>query len=134
MSERHTAHDGDRTRDGGGDAEDYRGEHFGLTPEEERRGTPLQQEIGGDEPQIAGDQDNPVPDRPVPGEPNRPDPAQPIPDPNMPDPMRPYPEPGDPTRPYPDPNQPDPMRPYPEPGDPEPGRPLPGGPVTPHPQ
>jgi hypothetical protein len=147
MSERHTAHDGGQRKAESGttDAENDRGEHFNLTPEEERRGTPLQQEIAGEEPEIAGDQDEPVPNGPAPDEPDRHDPAQPSPDPNRPDPMRPYPEPGEPdparpypkpgdprpTRPTPDPNLPDPMRPYPEPGDPDPTRPLPGGPVPP---
>jgi hypothetical protein len=144
MSDRHTAHDGGEAKSEDQDtaAEDYRaGEHFGLTPEEERRGTPLQQEIATDVPVIAGNQDEPVPSGPLPGEPGGPDPAQPVPGPNEPDPMQPIPEPDrpdqpgpgpnepDPMQPIPDPDQPDPMRPYPEPGDPDPQRPLPGGPA-----
>jgi hypothetical protein len=142
MSDRHTAHDGGEPTSEGqaAAAEDYRaGEHFGLTPEEERRGTPLQQEIAADVPVIAGNQDEPVPSGPLPGEPGGPDPSQPVPGPNEPDPMQPIPEPDrpdqpgpdepDPMQPIPDPDQPDPMRPYPEPGDPDPQRPLPGGPA-----
>lgn len=124
MPDQRTAHGSDERRSKGvaADAEDYMaGGHFGLIPEEERRGTPLQQEIAGEVPTIAGDQEEPVPGDPVPGEPERPDPAKPVPEPNSPEPMQPIP----------DPNRPDPMRPYPEPGEPDPTRPLPGGPMPP---
>jgi hypothetical protein len=127
MTDRHTTHDRREPGNEGGEAaEAYRaGEHFGLTPEEERRGTPLQQERAGEVPEIAGDQDEPVPNGPVPGEPERPDPAQPVPRPNDPE--------SDPLQPIPDPDRPDPMRPYPEPGEPDPIRPLPGEPEPPKP-
>lgn len=124
MSDRHTAHEDGGPKSEGEAAEVFRaGEHFGLTPEEERRGTPLQQEMAAEVPEIAGDQDEPVPNGPVPGEPDKPDPAQPVPGPNDPDPMQPIP----------DPDRPDPMRPYPEPGEPDPTRPLPGEPTPPQP-
>jgi len=108
MSDHHEAH-GQQDEDGAPGAEEYKaGERFGLTPEEERRGTPLQQEVAGDVPTIAGRQDDPVPHGPVPGDPRRPDPLQPVPDPNLPDPLRPYPEPGEP-----DPTPPRPGEPFP---------------------
>ncbi|SDE48881.1 hypothetical protein [Glycomyces harbinensis] len=64
MPDRHaTDHDGSEQQ-----RDSREGEHFGLTPEEERRGTPLQQEAAGDVPRVEGDQDEPVPDGPAPGE------------------------------------------------------------------
>ncbi|WP_030159971.1 hypothetical protein [Glycomyces sp. NRRL B-16210] len=117
--------------------EDYKeGEDFGLTPEEARRGTPAQQEIAEDVPEIEGDQDDPVPGDPRRPDPTRPDPNEPDPtrpDPGEPDPTRPDPGEPDPTRPFPEPTQPDPLRPFPEPTRPDPTRPLPDEPAPPRP-
>jgi hypothetical protein len=65
-------HDEARDDDARGPQENYEsGERFGLTPEEARRGTPVQQEAASDVPEIEGDQDDPVP-----GTPKRPDPTR----------------------------------------------------------
>jgi hypothetical protein len=129
------------------DAEGYQeADKPGMTPEEERRGASLEQQLAAEVPEDTGearerDPGEPVPDeadplQPVPddGEPSEPapdesDPLQPIPgDPNDPDPVPPEPEEA-----Y-DPNAPDPTRP--ESGVPygvDPNRPLPDEPVPPRP-
>lgn len=101
------------------DAEDYQGAGKpGMTPQEERQGTPLEEQLAAEIPDEgasrAGGPDEPAPNesdplQPIPGEPadpRGPDPLQPIPDePGQPDPMRPFPD---------DPNHPDPTRPLPD--------------------
>lgn len=109
------------------DAEDFQeADKYGMTPREERQGTPLEEQLAAEIPEDEGAQGGSDPGDPVPAET---DPLEPIPDgpadPNDPDPVPPEPV---------DPHEPDPDRP--EPGAPtvdDPLRPFPDEPVQPPP-
>ena len=112
------------------DAEGYRGaDRHGMTPREEREGTPLDERLAAEvpsSPEALGTIG--IPDEPG-GTPGETDPLQPIPDepgdPYNPDPV---PEPDEPA----DPHRPDPMRPDPGvPGGPDPLQPIPDEPGPP---
>jgi hypothetical protein len=65
---------------------------YGMTPEEQRRGTPLEQELAAEVPDVGIDPPQPGPGDPIPDEPG-PTPGQPDPNDPLPD------EPGPPPRP-----------------------------------
>ncbi|RRR99574.1 hypothetical protein [Glycomyces terrestris] len=79
------------------DARDYReADRFGMTPEEERRGSPLADQLAAEVPEDQGDPREPGPGDPVPDEP---DPFDPV-GPNDPDPNRPLPDEPAPPQPW----------------------------------
>lgn len=121
----------------------------GMTPQEERQGTPLEQQLAAEVPEDTGEARERDPGEPVPDEA---DPLQPVPDEG--EPREPLPDEADPLQPIPndpnDPNDPDPVPPEqeealdpyaPDPTRPESGvpygvdpfRPLPDEPVPPRP-
>jgi pimeloyl-ACP methyl ester carboxylesterase len=129
------------------DAEGYQeADKPGMTPEEERRGASLEQQLAAEVPEDTGLERERDPGEPIPDEA---DPLQPVPDDG--EPREPLPDESDPLQPIPgDPNDPDPVPPErdeaadpyaPDPTRPESGvpygvdpfRPLPDEPVPPRP-
>lgn len=108
------------------DADGYQeADRPGMTPEEERRGASLEQQLAAEVPDDTGRDRERGPDEPVPDEA---DPLQPIPDDD-----EPSPDESDPLQPIPgDPNDPDPVPSEPEeaydPYAPDPTRPESGTP------
>lgn len=66
------------------DAEGYReADDYGMTPEEQRRGPSLDEELAAEEPDVSAEPTKPGPGDPIPDEPSEPqepDPGQPLPD------------------------------------------------------